>query len=213
MTNMTSLEVSTRAKAGKGAARATRRAGLVPGVVYGGKQEPSLIQIDPRIIHKEMVRGGWRSRLYELPLESGTVRALMREVQLHPVTDAPIHVDFQRLAPGEKVHVTVTIHVTGEDKAPGIKRGGVLNLVRHTVDVMADVDNIPSSFTVDLSALDIHDNVRWDDLTGTENVTPVLQLPNFVIATIAPPTVDAEMEAEAAAKAAAEAAAAPAKKK
>ncbi|CDG40794.1 MULTISPECIES: 50S ribosomal protein L25/general stress protein Ctc [Asaia] len=212
MTNMTSLEVSTRAKAGKGAARATRRAGLVPGVVYGGKQEASLIQIDPRIIHKEMVRGGWRSRLYELPLEGGTVRALLREVQLHPVTDAPIHVDFQRLAAGEKVHVTVAIHVTGEDKAPGIKRGGVLNLVRHTVDVMADVDNIPSSFTVDLSALDIHDNVRWDDLTGTENVTPVLQLPNFVIATIAPPTVDAEMEAEAAAKAAAEAAA-PAKKK
>ncbi|WP_025886233.1 50S ribosomal protein L25/general stress protein Ctc [Asaia prunellae] len=212
MTNMTSLEVSTRAKAGKGAARATRRAGLVPGVVYGGKQEPALIAIDPRIIHKEMVRGGWRSRLYELPLEGGTVRALLREVQLHPVTDAPIHVDFQRLAAGEKVHVTVAIHVTGEDKAPGIKRGGVLNLVRHTVDVMADVDSIPSSFTVDLSALDIHDNVRWDDLTGTENVTPVLQLPNFVIATIAPPTVDAEMEAEAAAKAAAEAAA-PAKKK
>ncbi|AOX20682.1 50S ribosomal protein L25/general stress protein Ctc [Kozakia baliensis] len=211
MANLTSLEVSSRAKAGKGAARATRRAGLVPGVVYGAKQEPSLISIDPRVIHKEMVRGGWRSRLYELNLEGGPIRALMREVQLHPVSDAPIHIDFQRLAAGEKVHVTVAIHVTGEESAPGIKRGGVLNLVRHTVEVMVDAEHIPDSFTVDLSQLDIHDNVRWDDLKGTENVTPVLQLPNFVIATIAPPTVDAEMEAEAAAKAAAEAEAAAAK--
>jgi len=180
----------------------------VPGVIYGARQEPTLIQIDPRVILKEMVRGGWRSRLYELPVDGTPVRALMREVQLHPVTDAPIHIDFQRLAPGEKVHVTVSIHVTGEESAPGIKRGGVLNLIRHTVEVLADVDNIPASFNVDLSKLDIHDNVRWDDLEGTEHVTPLLQIPNFVIATIAPPTVDAEMEAEAAAKAAAEAEAA-----
>lgn len=213
VTTLTTLDVSTRAKAGKGAARAVRRAGFVPGVIYGGKQEPALIQIDPRVIMKEMYRGGWRSRLYSLPVDGQDVRALMREVQLHPVSDAPIHIDFQRLAAGEKVHVTVAIHVTGEDKAPGIKRGGVLNLVRHEVEVMADVDHIPESFTVDLSALDIHDNVRWDDLKGTEHVTPVLQLPNFVIATIAPPTVDAEMVAEEAAKAAAEAEKAGPKKK
>ena len=210
-TNLTTLEVSKRAKAGKGAARATRRAGLVPGVVYGAKQEASLIQIDPRVIMKEMIRGGWRSRLYELPIDGTPVRALMREVQLHPVSDQPIHIDFQRLAPGEKVHVTVAVHVTGEDVAPGIKRGGVLNLVRHAVEVLADVDHIPTSFTVDLSKLDIHDNVRWDDLEGTENVTPMLQMPNFVIATIAPPTVDAEMVAEEEAKAAAALAAATAK--
>ncbi|GAN52848.1 50S ribosomal protein L25/general stress protein Ctc [Tanticharoenia sakaeratensis] len=211
MASLTTLEVSSRAKAGKGAARATRRAGLVPAVIYGAKQEPTLISLDPRLIHKEMVRGGWSSRLYELGTEGGTTRALMRDVQLHPVSDAPVHVDFQRLAPGEKVHVTVSIAFTGEESAPGIKRGGVLNVIRHSVDVMVDAEHIPESFTVDLSSLDIHDNVRWDDLKGTEHATPVLQIPNFVVATVAPPTVDAEMEAEAAAKAAAAAEAAAAK--
>ncbi|MCQ9155768.1 50S ribosomal protein L25/general stress protein Ctc [Acidomonas methanolica] len=213
MTQLTTLEVSTRAKAGKGAARAVRRAGLVPGVIYGGKQEPALIQIDPRVIMKEMHRGGWRSRLYSLPVDGQAIRAVMREVQLHPVSDTPIHIDFQRLAAGERVHVTVAVHVVGEDKAPGIKRGGVLNVVRHSIEVLADVDHIPESFTVDVSTLDIHDNVRWDDLTGTEHVVPTIQIPNFVIATVAPPTVDAEMVAEEEAKAAAAAEAAGGKKK
>jgi len=180
-------------------------------VIYGAKQEPTLIAMDPRHVMKEMYRGGWQSRLYELAVEGEAVRALMRDVQLHPVSDAPIHVDFQRLAPGEKVHVTVSIAFTGEDVAPGVKRGGVLNVVRHSVEVMVDAEHIPEHFTVDLSKLDIHENVRWDDLKGTENSTPILQVPNFVIASIAPPTVDAEMEAEAAAKAAAAAEAANAK--
>jgi large subunit ribosomal protein L25 len=111
------------------------------------------------------------------------------------VTDAPIHVDFQRLAAGERVHVEIAVHIEGE--APGVKRGGVLNIVRHTIEVYADPENIPESFTADVSALDIHDNVRWEDLKGTEGVTPVLQLPNFVVATVAAPTVSDEAEATA----------------
>jgi len=201
--NLTTLAVSPRAKAGKGAARATRREGLVPAVIYGGKQEPSIISIDPRVVMKELHRGGWQSRLYSLDLEGGAVTALLRDVQLHPVSDAPIHVDFQRLSAGVKVHVQVAIEFTGEEKAPGIKRGGVLNIVRHSVDVLVDPENIPEHFTVDLSKLDIHDNVRWDDLEGTAGIVPTLKIPNFVIASVAAPTVDAEMEAEAAARAAA----------
>ncbi|OUJ14589.1 50S ribosomal protein L25/general stress protein Ctc [Acetobacter sp. DsW_063] len=197
MAKLTTIEASTRAEAGKGAARATRRAGLVPAVVYGAKKEATLIAIDPRIIMRELNKAGWRSRLYEIKAGDVTERGLMRDIQFHPVTDAPLHVDFQRLAAGEKVHVEVVVHITGEDKAPGVKRGGVLNVVRHTVEVYADPENIPEAFTVDISALDIHDNVRWDDLKGTEGVTPVLQLPNFVIATVAPPTVDAEESAAA----------------
>ncbi|MBO1361161.1 50S ribosomal protein L25/general stress protein Ctc [Acetobacter sacchari] len=197
MAKLTTIEASTRAEAGKGAARATRRAGLVPAVVYGAKKEATLIAIDPRIIMRELNKAGWRSRLYEIKAGDVTERGLMRDIQFHPVTDAPLHVDFQRLAAGEKVHVEVVVHITGEDKAPGVKRGGVLNVVRHTVEVYADPENIPEAFTVDISALDIHDNVRWDDLKGTEGVTPVLQLPNFVIATVAAPTVDAEESAAA----------------
>ncbi len=213
MTQFTKLEASSRAKAGKGAARATRRAGQVPAVVYGAKQEPTLIALDPRLVLREMHKGGWRSRVYDITVDGASTTALMRDVQLHPVTDQPVHVDFQRLAAGERVHVEVRIVFTGEEKSPGIKRGGVLNIVRHSVDVSVDPANIPDAFTVDLSQLDIHDNVRWDDLAGTENVTPVLQIPNFVIATVAAPTVDDTAPAEVAAAPAAKAPAkGPAKK-
>ncbi len=204
MAKVTTLEISQRAKAGKGAARATRREGMVPGVVYGGKKEPTLVSIDPRIIMKELHRGAWQSRLYQFSIGGEQVHALIRDIQFHPVSDAPIHIDFLRLVPGQSVHVQVGITFTGEDEAPGIKRGGVLNIARHSVDVEVPVENIPEHFTVDLSKLDINDNVRWDDLQGTEHSTPTLHIPNFVIASIAPPTVDEETE-EASEEAAAEA--------
>ena len=196
VSKITSIDASARAKAGKGAARATRRAGLVPAVIYGGKKEPTLIALDPRIVIKGIQASGWRSRVYEIKVEGGvTERALIRDIQLHPVKDSPEHVDFLRLAAGQKVTVEVSVHFSGEEKAPGIKRGGVLNIVRHTVEVEADAEHIPEFFTVDLSALDINDNVRWDDLKGTENVTPLVHIPNFVIATIAAPSVDEADEA------------------
>ena len=201
MTNFTTIEASVRARAGKGGARATRRDGLVPGVIYGAKQESSLIALDPRVVMRELVKTGWRSRLYEVTAGDAPVRALMREVQLHPVTDRPIHIDFQRLAPGEKIRVAVPVVFSGEDSSVGIKRGGVLNIVRHSIEVAVDPDHIPAGFTVDLAPLDINDNVRWSDITGTENVTPVIADRDFVIATVAAPTVVAEAEPVAAAPA------------
>ncbi|MDF7673343.1 50S ribosomal protein L25/general stress protein Ctc [Acetobacteraceae bacterium ESL0709] len=209
MAKLATLEISERAKAGKGAARATRRAGLVPGVVYGGKQEPCLISIDPRIIMKELHREGWQSRLFQFQAGGQSVRALIRDIQFHPVTDVPLHIDFLRLVPGQKVTVQVNIAFSGEEDAPGIKRGGVLNIVRHNVEVQVDVEHLPEHFTVDLSKLDIGDNVRWEDLHGTEHCTPVLHVENFVIASVAAPTVDkaADEAEEAAAEAASEAAA------
>lgn len=201
VTNFTTIEASVRAKAGKGAARATRREGLVPAVIYGARQDASLIALDPRVVLRELVKTGWRSRLYEITAGDAPVRALMREVQLHPVTDRPIHVDFQRLAPGEQIKVAVQVVFTGDDTSVGIKRGGVLNVVRHTIEVSVDPDHIPTSFTVDLTALDINDNVRWSDIPGTENVTPVISDRDFVIATVAAPTVIAEPEPTAAAAA------------
>jgi large subunit ribosomal protein L25 len=159
--------------------------------VYGGKQESTLIALDPRLVVKAIQTSGWRSRVYDIQIEGGkNERALVRDVQLHPVKDSPVHIDFLRLAAGSRVHVEVAVHFVGEDKCAGIKRGGMLNIVRHTVDVEVAAENIPEFFTVDLSKLDINDNVRWDDVQGTEGATPVSHEANFVVASIAAPLVD-----------------------
>jgi large subunit ribosomal protein L25 len=136
-------------------------------------------------------------------------RALIRDVQLHPVTDKPEHVDFQRLAAGEKIHVSVTVQYLNEGISPGLKRGGVLNVVRHVVEVYCDPEMIPEKFEADLGVLDINDNVRWSDLKGTEGMRPSIGDRDFVIATVAAPT-KVEVSAEQAAATPA-AAAAPAK--
>ena len=206
MANVVTIAAETRARAGKGAARATRREGKVPGVIYGGKQEPSLISLQPREVLRELHRAGWQSRLYELQTGGEPVRALIRGVQFHPVTDTPVHVDFQRLVAGERVKVQVPVHFENDGISPGLKRGGVLNVVRHTVEVYCDPDGIPDQFTADLSQLDFNDNVRWQDLKGTENTRAVIDR-NFVIATVAPPTKIEEAAAAAAVAAPAAAAA------
>jgi large subunit ribosomal protein L25 len=196
MANVTTIEAEARERAGKGAARASRRAGMVPAVIYGAKEAPTLIQLEPKLVVKELTRGGWRSRLYELNVGGTPTRALIREVQFHPVSDKPIHVDFQRLAPGQKMRVAVAVHFQGEATSPGLKKGGVLNVVRHTVEVMADPDTVPEYFMAELGGLDINDNVRWSDLSGTESVAPVITGRDFVIATVAAPTKSAEPVAE-----------------
>ena len=211
MANYVTIEAEARARAGKGAARATRRSGKVPGIIYGAKQEPTLIALEPRAVLKQLQQGGWRSRLFELNLAGESHRALMRAVQFHPVTDVPEHVDFQRLAPGEHIRISVAVHYLNEATSPGLKKGGVLNVVRHTVEVFADPDHVPTFFEADLGTLDIAANIRWHDLKGTEAVTPTVKERDFVVATIAPPTKAQEVAVDPNAPVAA--AAAPAKGK
>ena len=202
MANGTTIEAEARERAGKGAARATRRAGMVPAVIYGAKETPTICQLDPRIVLRELHRGGWRSRPYQLSVGGSTVRALMRDVQFHPVTDKPIHVDFQRLAAGEKIRIAVTIQFQGEATSPGIKRGGLLNVVRPAVDVLADPETGPEFFTADISQLDINTSLHWRDLKGTEGVQPAGAIDEITLATITPPTKSAEATPDAAAAAA-----------
>ena len=196
MANFVTIEAEARPRAGKGAARATRRAGKVPAVVYGAKQAPTLIALDPRVVLREIHQSGWRSRLFEIKVDGDASRALIRDVQFHPVTDAPEHVDFQRLAPGETIRVAVAVHFDNEGISPGLKRGGVLNVVRHAVEVYCDPESIPERFHADLGTLDFNDNVRWHDLQGTEGTRPVIADRDFVIATVAPPTKIVEVAAE-----------------
>ena len=215
MADDTVFEVEAREGAGKGAARATRRRGKVPAVLYGAHQAPSLLAVDPALVQREIRRPGWRSRVYSLSVSGESVRALLRDVQIHPVSDAVEHVDFQRLALGEKVRVGVAVRFVNEGRCPGIKRGGVLNVVRHSVECFCDPDNVPAYFEADLGALNINDNVRWSNLRGTEGIRPVISGRDFVVVTIAPPTKAAETvaaeSAEAAVPGTAPAAAAPAR--
>lgn len=183
------IEAEAREQAGKGAARATRRQGLVPAVIYGAKKEATLLALDPRVVMKELQKGGWQSHLYEVAVNGGAERCLMRDVQFHPVTDRPIHVDFQRLAPGARIRVKVPVHFLHEDTCPGIKAGGVLNVVRREVEVMAEPENVPEAFEVDLAEATIGAGLRWSAVKDQFGAKPVIVGRDFMIASVAAPTV------------------------
>lgn len=210
------IEAEARERAGKGAARATRREGLVPAVIYGAKQEATLIALDPRLVMKELQKGGWQSHLYEVAVDGKVERTLMRDVQFHPVTDRPLHVDFQRLAAGQHIRVRVPVRFLNEDTCPGLKAGGVLNVVRRDLEVLADPDKVPDAFEIDLAEAGIGDSLRWSAVLDKFGTRAVIER-DFVVATVAPPTVAEEAPAPAPAPAVEAkgkaAKAAPAKKK
>lgn len=190
------IEALPREQAGKGAARATRRAGRVPAVIYGAKQEATLIALDPRDVVKELQKGGWQSHLYEVAVQGGrTERTLMRDVQFHPVTDRPLHVDFQRLAAGQQIRIRVPVVFENEATCPGIKAGGVLNIVRREIEVMADPDKVPEGFEIDLAEVTVGDSLRWSAVKDSFGAKPVVER-DFVVATIAAPTVEVEAAPE-----------------
>ncbi|HYF06831.1 MAG TPA: 50S ribosomal protein L25/general stress protein Ctc [Acetobacteraceae bacterium] len=193
------IEAEARGRAGKGAARATRRQGLVPAVIYGAKQEAALIALDPRTVLKELQKGGWQSHIFEVAVKDGaTERALMRDVQFHPVTDRPVHVDFQRLAAGSRIRVQVPVRFLNEGTSPGLKAGGVLNVVRREIEVLADPDNVPEAFEVDLAEAAIGAALRWSAVKDQFGAKPVIVGRDFMVASVAAPTKAEEAPAAAA---------------
>jgi large subunit ribosomal protein L25 len=196
------IEAVARERAGKGAARATRRGGLVPAVVYGAKQTATLIALDPRIIVKELTKGGWQSHLYEVAVQDGpTERTIMRDVQFDPVTDRPVHVDFQRLAPGARIRIRVPVTFLNEETSPGLKAGGVLNVVRREVEVLAEPDKVPEKFEIDLAEAKIGDGLRWSSIKDHFGARPAIIGRDFMVASVAAPTTDADAAPVAAAPA------------
>jgi large subunit ribosomal protein L25 len=183
------IEAEAREQAGKGAARATRRQGLVPAVIYGAKKDATLLALDPRVVMKELHKGGWQSHLYEVAIGDSAERCLMRDVQFHPVTDRPIHVDFQRLAPGARIRVKVAVSFLNEETCPGIKAGGVLNVVRREIEVLAEPENVPEKFEVDLAEAQIGAGLRWSAVKDQFGARPVIVGRDFMVASIAAPTV------------------------
>jgi large subunit ribosomal protein L25 len=192
MAEIITLEAQARDRVGKGAARATRRAGLVPGVIYGDKKEPVAISLDPKPLTRAYLKGGFMSHLVELTLDGVKHRTLPRDVQLDPVTDEILHVDFQRISGATRTHVNVPIVVENQDKSPGLRRGGVLNMVRHDVELVCAADSIPEHLVVDVSGYDIGDSVHISAVKLPEGATPAITDRDFTVVTIAPPTVRGE---------------------
>ena len=206
MATVNELSATARPKAGKGAARAVRREGRVPGVIYGDSKEPIGVSLDFKELKQKIYAGHFLTTVCNLDVDGTKHRVIPRDFQLDPVMDNPVHVDFLRLGEGAQVRVRVPIHVTNADQAPGIKRGGTVNIVTHTINVQVSADEIPQAFEVDLTGLEINYSRHLSDIKLPANVK-VLEHGDITLVTIVPPSGYAE-EMKAAAEAAAAAAAA-----
>ena len=196
MSDISVLSASARDRVGKGSARAARREGLVPAVIYGDKKEPLPINLVQRDLTKLLSKPGFFSQLIDIDLSGKKHRVLARDLQQHPVTDVATHVDFLRVSATSEITVEIPVEFLNEDASPGIKRGGVLNVVRYTVEMACRADNIPANLQVDLTGLDIGDSVHISAVTLPDGVRPTIDDRDFTIATIAAPTVVAEADAE-----------------
>lgn len=195
MTEVTTLPVRIREKGGRGSARAARREGWVPAIIYGGKDEPRMIDVNQNELHKQWFQGGFMKKLFKLSTGEKEQLVLPRDVQLHPVSDWPLHLDFQRVDDSTKAKVFVTVNFLNADTSVGLKRGGVLNVVRHEVEVLAPVMSIPEAFEIDLADADIGDSIHADVVELPKGVEFTIDR-NFTIATIAAPSGGVKDDAE-----------------
>lgn len=189
MSEAAQMAAQARTKAGKGTARALRREGRVPAVIYGDKKDPEGISVDFRDVQKMIEQGHVNNQIYEIDLGSGKHVVLARDVQLDPVTDRPIHVDFLRVGVSSRIQVDVPVHFLNQDISPGLKRGGVLNIVRHELELYCPAMSIPHQIDIDLSKSEIGDSIHISSVSLPDGVEPTITDRDFTIATIAAPTV------------------------
>ncbi|HVZ03530.1 50S ribosomal protein L25/general stress protein Ctc [Hyphomicrobium sp.] len=185
MSELISLKATARPRAGKGAARQARRDGNVPAVIYGNSETPEMINLEYNELWKQVLRGHFTSTAIELDVEGKKHIVLARDVQVDPVRDTPLHVDFQRVGKDGVIRVSIPVHFTNEAASPGLKRGGVLNIVRHDVEVFCPYDKIPRFFEISLEGMEIGRSIHISAVTMPEGVTPVIKNRDFTIATIA----------------------------
>ncbi len=196
MAEVDTVPASPRESAGKGSARLARRNGMVPAVIYGNKKEPVLLTLERRILDRELDNPRFFIRLIDVELDGNKHRVLPRDVQFHPVSDTPLHVDFLRFDPKRKITVAVPVSFDGENDSPGLKRGGVLNVVRYEVEVLCTADNIPQELLLHVAGLDIGDSIHASSVTLGEGVEFAISDRDFTIATISAPTIIVEPVAD-----------------
>ncbi|HML27494.1 MAG TPA: 50S ribosomal protein L25/general stress protein Ctc [Hyphomicrobium sp.] len=185
MSELITLKATARPRAGKGAARQARRDGNVPAVIYGNNETPETINLEYNELWKQVLRGHFTSTAIEIDVEGKKHIVLARDVQVDPVRDTPLHVDFQRVGKDGVIRVSIPMHFTNETLSPGLKRGGVLNIVRHDVEVFCPYDKIPRFFEINLEGMEIGHSIHISALNLPEGVMPVIKSRDFTIATIA----------------------------
>ena len=210
MATVKELKATARPSVGKGAARAERRAGRVPGVIYGNNQPPLPISVDDRELRQRILAGRFLTTVCDIELEGKKHRVIPRDFHLDPVRDFPIHVDFLRLGEGATIRVSVPLHVVKSEASPGVKRGGTVNIVTHAIELECSVDNIPQFVEADVGALEISHSLHLSDVKMPSGVKSLAR-EDITLVTIVPPSGYAEeLKAAAASAAAAGGAAAPA---
>jgi len=202
MATVKEMKAMARPKAGKGAARAERRSGRVPGVIYGDNKAPLTISLDHADLKQRILAGRFLSTIFDIEIDGAKHRVLPRDYQVDPVKDTPIHVDFLRLGAGATIRVGIPVHVHGAEGAPGVKRGGAVNIVTHTLELQVPADAIPEAIDVDISDLDINSSRHLSDIQLPPNVKIVGKADQTLV-TIVPPSGMAEAAGEAEAAAAA----------
>jgi len=211
MTQIQELAFESRANKGKGPAYQARQKGLVPAIIYGGSDQPQTITVDARSLERAIEKGAFLTSLLMLNEGGKKTRVIPRQVQLDPVSDRPVHVDFLRLAQGASVRIEIPVHFKGQGESPGIKKGGVLNIVRHEIEMICPADHIPNEIVIDISKLDIAETVHISAVTLPEGAKPVVRGRDFTVCSIvASTTVREEQKAAASAADAPAAEAAPA---
>src|SRR5579859_6347117 len=223
MSDIINLVAQPRDRAGKGVARATRREGRVPAVIYGGKEPPVLVALELKDLARRAHSAAFFNHLIELDVDGKKHRVLPRDVQFHPLNENPIHVDFLRVAADATIEVAVPVEFINQEASPGLKRGGVLNIVRHDVELICPVEAIPDHITVDMTGFEVGESVHISHVKLPANIRPSITDRDFTIATVVAPSglksddaaadaAEAEASTAAAAAAAPAAPAAPAKK-
>ena len=196
MSEQLTLPAETRDRAGKGASRALRREGRVPAVVYGEKKEPLSIHVDQKVLTKMLSTGHFMNSIIMVDVGGTANRTLPKAVDFHPVTSAPIHVDFLRIGEHSKVNVNIPVRFDNEEDSPGLKRGGVLNVVQHEIELICDASEIPEELHIDLTGLDIGDSIHISQVTLPKGAKAAIDDRDFTIATVVAPSAMKSEEAE-----------------
>jgi len=188
MSEQLTLPAEARDRAGKGASRALRRDGRVPAVIYGDKKEAVSVHVEEKLLTKMLSTGHFMNSVIMIDAGGTPHRTLPKDVQFHPVSSRPIHVDFLRIGEHSQVHVNVPVHFVDEEESPGIKRGGVLNLVRHDLELVCDAAEIPEQIEISLKGLDVGDSIHISNVTLPKGSKSAIDDRDFTIATIVAPS-------------------------